>query len=92
MNTVDRQKLRGYIEEISHSLTRQAAEKELIKEICDRAKEELEMAPKTLRKLGKIHYENSLQEMQQDMEELVELYEGAVKSSTTRDVEDEESY
>lgn len=83
----DRQKLRNFMQEISDSLTRQQAEKDLVKEICERAKEEIEIEPKKMRKLGKILYDNSLTEIQQDVEELVDLYESALQSNTVDEAE-----
>jgi hypothetical protein len=90
MNQAEKQKLRNFMQEISHSMTRQQAERDLIKEICLRAKEEIGIEPKKMRQLGKILYENSLNEIQQEVDELVHLYESALMANTVDETSEED--
>jgi len=74
-NPKDREKLAKYVKEIDNSFTRIDAEKDLIKEICDTAKDELEIKPATLRKIARIYHKNSLIEEKVEAEEVFELFE-----------------
>ena len=67
--------LKNAVVEISNSLTRIAAERDQIKSIVDEAKEKHGTAKRLLRKLGKIHYEQSLQELKDETSETIEEYE-----------------
>lgn len=91
----ERKKLEGFVQEVSNCMLRQAAERDLIKDICTRAKDELEIDPSDVRKMGRIHYKNSLVEDQLKAEQLYGLYEqvfnvtGGSKASSPGD-EDED--
>lgn len=71
----DKKKLQGMVTEISNSLTRMEAERDFIKDVCNRAKDDLGVQPKHIRQWGKIHYKNSLHEDRLQSEELYEGYE-----------------
>jgi hypothetical protein len=82
-NPNDRAKLAKYIKEIDNSLTRIDAEKDLIKDICDLAKDELEIKPVTLRKVARIYHKNALVEEKLASEEIFDLYEQVFSEMTT---------
>lgn len=75
MNPVEKKKLENFVHEISNSMLRMDSERDLIKDICTRAKDELEIAPSTLKKISKIYYKNTLVEEKLANEELFDLYE-----------------
>lgn len=68
-------KLKNKFEEISKSLTRIAAERDLIKEILGDIKDEFEIAPKVSRKLAKIYHKRNLQEVVAEHSEVTDTYE-----------------
>ena len=82
MASVDKKKLRDLITEISNCLLRMDAERDLIKEILQRGKEELEIQPKTLRALARIYHKNSLMEDKMSSEEIFDLYEETFQQQT----------
>lgn len=93
----DKKTLGNFVQEVSNCMLRQAAERDLIKDICTRAKDELEIDPSDVRKMGRIHYKNSLVEDQLKSEQLYGLYEqvfsvtgGSVKASPSPDVDDDD--
>jgi uncharacterized FlgJ-related protein len=71
----ERAKLKKFVEEIDDSLTKIAAERELIKDILDRAKDELSLSPSLVRKLGKIHHKATFKEEVDEHDTVVEFYE-----------------
>lgn len=73
-NPNDRQRIMDAIEEIVNSLTRQQAERDLVKEICANIKERLEFDPKELKKLARIRYNLNLEEVAKGTEDLVSKY------------------
>lgn len=70
----DRKKIFSAIKEISDSMTRIAAERDLMKDIIDNLKEEFELPTKPLRKLARVYHEQNLTAVQTENEELEELY------------------
>lgn len=67
--------LKNKFDEISNSLTRISAERDLIKEILDDIKQEFSMPPKVARKIAKIHHKRNLQEVVSDHSEVIDTYE-----------------
>lgn len=74
-NAADRKKLEGFVQEISNSMLRMDAERELIKDICNRAKTDLELKPKIVRNLGRIYHKQSLQAEKTEADSIFDLYE-----------------
>lgn len=70
-----RKKLENFIREISNAMLRIEAERDLIKDVCDRAKDELELKPKVVRDMAKIYHKNSLIEEKTEKESLFDMYE-----------------
>jgi uncharacterized protein (DUF342 family) len=75
-----RKTLKNAMIEIANSHTRIAAERDQIKAICEHVKEEIQVAPKTVRKLGKIYYNQNLTALVGETEEIAELYEDVMSA------------
>ena len=81
-NPADKKKLINYITEIDNSLHRIDAEKDHIKNICDDAKETLEIKSTVLKKMARIYHKNSAIEEKMAAEELFDLYEQVFTTSS----------
>lgn len=77
-NPEDKKKFLNAIVEISNSMTRTEAERDLINEIIKDLSEEFDINKKIIRKIAKAYHKQNLNEEQQDHEEFVELYEEVV--------------
>lgn len=75
LNAAERKKLEGFVQEISNSMLRIESERELIRDICNRAKTELELKPKIIRNLGRIYHKQSLTEEKSETNSIFDLYE-----------------
>ena len=71
----DRKKIMSAIQEISNSLTRMEAERDLIKDILQDVEDKFEMPKKYTRKVAKIYHKQNFTEVQQEQEELESIYE-----------------
>jgi hypothetical protein len=74
--------LASVIKEISASMTRAEAERDLVREILKEKSKEFEMKPKELRKLAKLYFAQSLEKEIAEVDAIRELYEkvfGAVE-------------
>ena len=74
-NPADREKLLASIKEMSNSMTRVDAEKDFQKDIIDKVNDELGLEKKYVRKLASIYHRQNFTTVQQEQEELQELYE-----------------
>lgn len=74
-NPSDIQKIENAVKEASNSLIRIESERDLIKEIKERMKEELGIPPKKLQELIKIYHKQNYSEVVGKFEETSELYE-----------------
>ena len=74
-NPVDKKKIKDAISEISNSLTRIEAERELIKDIVDKVSEDHEIPKKTVNALAKVYHKTSYSKVEADHEEFTLLYE-----------------
>ena len=63
------------LREISNSLTRMEAERDMIKEILNNVKEEYELPTKYTRKLAKIYHKQNFLEVKAEQAEIEDLYE-----------------
>ena len=77
-NPEDKKKFLNAIVEISNSMTRTEAERDLINEIIKDLSEEFDINKKIIRKIAKAYHKQNLNEEQQDRDEFVELYEEVV--------------
>lgn len=75
----DRKKILGAIQEISNSLTRIEAERDLIKDILQDIEDKFEMPKKYTRKIAKIYHKQNFTEVQQEQSELETIYETVTK-------------
>ena len=74
-----KKKLQGAIREISNSMTRTEAERDLIREIVKEQSAELQIPKKIISKIAKTYHKQNLTQEVADHEEFVELYEKATK-------------
>lgn len=79
LSSVDKQKLKGAIQEISDSLTRASAERDLQKEIINKVSEELDLDKKLIRRLGKAYFKANFTEEAENNSAFEEFYEGVLK-------------
>ena len=74
-NPKDRERLLNAIKEIDNSLTRVSAERDFQKDAITSVAEELDLEKKYVRKLASIYHKQNLSQIQQESEEVFELYE-----------------
>ena len=67
--------IKNRFDEISNSMTRVSAEKDLVKEIYADLKDEFELPPKVARRLAKAYHKRNLQEVIAENNDFVETYE-----------------
>lgn len=77
----DREKLLSAIKEMSNSMTRVDAEKDFQKDVIDKVNDELGLEKKYVRKLAGIYHRQNFTTVQQEQEELQELYEAITTGS-----------
>ena len=75
LNPEQTKQLRGAIGEISASMTRTEAERDLIREIVKEQSQQLQIPKKIISKIAKTYHKQSLTQDVQDHEDFVELYE-----------------
>lgn len=75
LNKDQLQKLRKMKQEALGSMLREDAEKDLRKEIAERANQELNMEKKTFNKLVRLDYKDQMEEVSNEIRELEELLE-----------------
>jgi siroheme synthase (precorrin-2 oxidase/ferrochelatase) len=71
----DRKKIRQALQEISDSLTRIEAERDLIKDILQTVEDNFELPKKYTRKVAKIYHKQNINEVKAENEELETIYE-----------------
>jgi F420-0:gamma-glutamyl ligase-like protein len=76
---VDKKKLKDAILEISKSMTRMEAERDLIKEIIKEQSDQFQIPKKILAKIAKTYHKQNLTQEVEDHEDFVELYEEVTK-------------
>ena len=75
----DKEKILGCLQEISNSLTRIEAERDLIKDILQRMQDEFELPKKLSRKLAKTYHKRNFEEEVASQNDFVEIYENVAK-------------
>jgi Zn-dependent M32 family carboxypeptidase len=75
----DRKKLKDAIQEISNSLVRTEAERDLIREIIKEQSQNLQIPKKIIAKIAKTYHKQNLTQEVEDHEDFVDLYETVVK-------------
>jgi len=81
MNLTPEQKkdLQKAVQEISNSMTRMEAERDLIREIVKDQSQNLQIPKKIVAKIAKTYHKQNLAQEVADHEEFVELYESVTK-------------
>jgi metal-responsive CopG/Arc/MetJ family transcriptional regulator len=74
-----KKQLKGAIQEISNSMLRSEAERDLIREIVKEQSAELQIPKKIISKIAKTYHKQSLTQDIQDHEDFVELYDKVTK-------------
>lgn len=77
----DKKKIFGAIREISNSLTRIEAERDLIKDIVKDVSDNYQIPRKTVKKIATTYHKQNMTQVEQEHEEFVELYEDVTKVS-----------
>lgn len=78
-NPADRKKIRDALDEISNSMTRIAAERDLIKEIIADVSEQHELPKKVVSKMARTYYKQTFNQEQQDFDQFATLFEEVTK-------------
>lgn len=78
----DKKKIFGAIREISNSLTRIEAERDLIKDIVKDVSDNYQIPRKTVKKIATTYHKQNMTQVEQEHEEFVELYEDVTKVSS----------
>jgi hypothetical protein len=78
----DRTKIKKMLGEISNSMTRIAAERDLIKETVSELSKEFELPKKYLNRMAKVYHKQNFQIEQANHEEFEDLYVSIVESNT----------
>lgn len=79
INSDNKPKVLSCLQEISNSLTRVEAERDLIKEILQRLQDEFEIPKKLGRKLAKVYHKRNFEEEVATQNDFVEIYEKVAK-------------
>jgi hypothetical protein len=74
-NPADRKGVYDAIREISNSMTRMEAERDLISETLKAVKDKFELPPKYVRTLAKIYHKQNFQQVKDEQAEVEQLYE-----------------
>jgi cyanate lyase len=74
-NPKDRERLLNAIKEIDNSMTRVSAERDFQKDAINAVADELDLEKKYVRKLASIYHKQNLSQVQQETEEVFELYD-----------------
>lgn len=74
-NPADRKAIYDAIREISNSMTRMEAEKDLISETLKAVKDKFELPPKYVRTLAKIYHKQNFNQIKEEQAEVEQLYE-----------------
>jgi len=76
---LDKAKVLGCLQEISNSLTRIEAERDLIKEILEKMQDECEIPKKLSRKLAKVYHMRNYEEEVAEQSDFQTIYENVAR-------------
>lgn len=79
-NPKDKERLQNAIKEMSNSMTRIDAEKDFQKDVVDTMNDELGLEKKYIKKLAAMYHKQNYATVQQEYDELQELYEAITSS------------
>jgi hypothetical protein len=74
----DRKKFMGAVQEISNSMLRAEAERDLIREIVKEKSDEFKISKKIINKIAKTYHKQNRTQVEAEHEEFLELYDEAV--------------
>jgi hypothetical protein len=83
----DRKKVFAAIREISNSMVRIEAERDLIKDIVKDVADNYQLARKTVNKMAKVYHKQSLSQTVAEHDEFVETYEEITSANTQKNPE-----
>ena len=75
----DKKKIRQALQEISDSLTRMEAERDLIEDILQTVEDNYKIKKKYTRRLAKVFHKQNFNQVQRDQQDLETLYESVTK-------------
>ena len=81
-NPADRQKIKKMLSEVSDSMTRIAAERDLIKETIKEMSQEFNLSKRQLNRMAKVYYKQNFSREQEEHSEFEDLYTSIVESNT----------
>ncbi len=73
----DRKKFMGAVQEISNSLLRMEAERDLIREIVKDKSDEFKISKKVINKIAKTYHKQNRTQVEAEHEEFLEIYDEA---------------
>ena len=76
---LDKAKVLGCLHEISNSMTRIEAERDLIREILQKMQDECEIPKKLARKLAKVYHKRNYEEEVAEQSDFQTIYENVAK-------------
>jgi len=82
-NPADKNVIKNALREISGSLTRIEAERDLIKETIANVAEKYEIPKKTFRRMAKVYHKQNYTQEQEEHQEFELLYENILTTGTT---------
>ena len=82
----DRRAIKSALEEISASLTRIEAERDLIKEVIGNTFDSFNLNKKTFRRMAKVYHKQNFSQEREEHEEFETLYETITNTTTMKDV------
>lgn len=78
----DRKKFMGAIQEISNSMLRIEAERDLIREIVKDKSDEFKVSKKVINKIAKTYHKQNRTQVEAEHEEFLEIYDEATKTKS----------
>ena len=78
----DRKRIRTALQEMSDSMTRIEAERDLMKEIITNVHEEFELIKKTFRRMAKVYHRQNFSKEVAEHEEFEVMYENITQQTT----------
>lgn len=81
-NPADRQKIKKMLGEVSDSMTRIAAERDLIKETIKEMSQEFNLSKRQLNRMAKVYYKQNFSREKEEHSEFEDLYTSIIESNT----------
>ena len=78
----DRQKIKKMLGEVSDSMTRISAERDLIKETIKEMSQEFNLSKRQLNRMAKVYHKQNFTREQEEHSEFEDLYTSIVESNT----------